>query len=39
LAILVLPTTSWPRILAHEEQVVAAINALRPAEIVELNFS
>ena len=39
LAIIVLPTTSWPRILAHEEQVVAAINALRPAEIVELNFS
>ena len=27
LAILVLPTTSWPRIRAHEEQVVAAINA------------
>jgi hypothetical protein len=25
--------------IAHEEQVVAAINALRPAEIVELNFS
>ena len=39
LAILVLPTTSWPRIRAHEEQVVAAINALRPGEIVELNFS
>ena len=39
LAILVLPTTSWPKIRAHEEQVVAAINALRPAEIVELNFS
>jgi hypothetical protein len=39
LAILVLPTTSWPRIRAHEEQVVAAINALRPGGIVELNFS
>ena len=39
LAILVLPTTSWPRIRAHEEQVVAAIKALRPGEIVELNFS
>ena len=39
LAILVLPTTSWPRIRAHEEQVVAAINALRPGEIVELTFS
>jgi hypothetical protein len=39
LAILVLPTTSWPRIRAREEKVVAAIDALRPAEIVELNFS
>ena len=39
LAILVLPTTSWPRIRAHEEQVVTAINALRPGEIVELTFS
>jgi predicted nuclease of predicted toxin-antitoxin system len=39
LAILVLPTTSWPKIRAHEEQVVAAVNALRPGEIVELTFS
>jgi hypothetical protein len=39
LAILVLPTTSWPRIRAHEEQGVAAINALRSGEIVELTFS
>ena len=39
LAILVLPTTSWPRIRAHQEQVVAAIDALRPGEIVDLTFS
>ena len=39
LAILVLPTTSWPQIQAHAAQVVAAIKALRPSDFVELNFS
>ena len=39
LAILVLPTTSWPKIRAYEEQIVAGIDALRPGEIVELSFS
>ena len=39
LAILVLPTTSWPRIRDHEAQVVAAVNALRAGDVVELNFS
>jgi len=39
LAILVLPTTNWPKIRAHEQQVVAAINALHPGEIVELTFA
>jgi hypothetical protein len=39
LAILVLPTTSWPTIQAHEAEVVAAVNALRPGDVVELNFS
>jgi predicted nuclease of predicted toxin-antitoxin system len=39
LAILVLPTTSWPKIEAQAAQVVAAVNALRPGEVVELNFS
>jgi hypothetical protein len=38
LAILVLPTTSWPKIQAHEEEVAAAVNALRPGDFVELNF-
>ncbi len=38
LAILVLPTTSWPKIEAHEAQVVAAINALRPGDFVGLDF-
>jgi hypothetical protein len=35
----VLPTTNWPKIRAHEQQVVAAINALHPGEIVELTFA
>jgi predicted nuclease of predicted toxin-antitoxin system len=39
LAILVLPTTSWPKIQVYAAQVVTAVNALRPGGIVELNFS
>jgi hypothetical protein len=39
LAILVLPTTSWPRIQAHADEVAAAVNALRPGDFVELKFS
>jgi hypothetical protein len=38
LAILVLPTTSWPKIQPHEERVSAAVNALRPGDFVELTF-
>jgi hypothetical protein len=38
LAILVLPTTSWPKIQAHEADVAAAVNALRPGDFVDLNF-
>jgi len=39
LAIPVLPTTSWPKIRLHETQVAAAVNALRPGDVVDLNFS
>jgi hypothetical protein len=39
LAILVLPTTSWPKIHAHEAQVIAAVNALHTGDFVELKFS
>jgi hypothetical protein len=39
LAVLVLPTTSWPKIRVHEAQVVTAVAALRPGDIVELHFS
>jgi hypothetical protein len=39
LAILVLPTTSWPMIQLHLPKVAAAVNALRPGDFVELVFS
>jgi hypothetical protein len=38
LAILVLPTTSWPNIRAHEAQVADAVNALRPGDFTEMTF-
>jgi hypothetical protein len=38
LAILVPSTTSWPKIRAHEAEVVAAVNALSPGDVVELSF-
>ena len=38
LAILVLPTTSWPKIRTHATQVVAAVNVLRAGDVVVLNF-
>jgi hypothetical protein len=38
LAILVLPTTSWPKIRGRESEVVAAVNALRAGDFIELKF-
>ena len=38
LAILVLPTTNWPRIQAHVAEVVAALEKLREGELRELTF-
>ena len=38
LAILVLPTTSWPQIQRHAPEVLAAVNALVPGELRELRF-
>src|SRR3954451_3762924 len=38
-AILVLPTTSWPRIQAHLEQIAAAVDALNPGDYLELRFA
>jgi len=39
LAILVLPTTSWPRIQQHLSEVVDAVNRLGPGDLVELSFA
>jgi hypothetical protein len=39
LAILVLPTTSWLKIRAHEAQIVVAVSALRSGDFTELSFS
>jgi len=38
LAILVLPTTSWPEISQHEAEFAAAVSALRPDEYRELRW-
>ena len=38
LAILVLPTTSWPTIQKHLAEVSTAVDALRPGEFRELEF-
>jgi predicted nuclease of predicted toxin-antitoxin system len=38
LAILILPTTSWPRIQQHLPEVASAVNALKPGDYVELTF-
>jgi hypothetical protein len=38
LAILALPTTSWPKIKAHAAAVVEAIAALRPGDYLQMTF-
>jgi hypothetical protein len=38
LAILVLPTTSWPRLKPHAAAIAAAVAALRPGDLVEWSF-
>jgi hypothetical protein len=38
LAVLVLPTTSWPKMRPHIVDVVAAVSGLRPGEFFELIF-
>ena len=39
LAILVLPTTSWPKLHPFEKQIVAAVNSLHPGDFVEFELS
>jgi hypothetical protein len=38
LAILVLPTTNWPVLRLHEARITAAIDGIRPGDLVELQF-
>ncbi len=38
LAILVLPTTSWPEIQKHTDKVSDSVNALKPGDFIELSF-
>jgi hypothetical protein len=38
LAILVLPTTSWPRLRPHAAAIGAAVVSLRPGELQEWSF-
>lgn len=38
LAILVLPTTSWPTIEKHGDRIAAVLEALKPGDFVELEF-
>lgn len=38
LAVLVLPTTSWPKIQAHIEEIVEAVGELRPGDFRKLTF-
>lgn len=38
LAIVVLPTTSWPEIQKHTVKVAAAVAALQPGDFIELSF-
>lgn len=38
LAILVLPTTSWPIIQRHIAEIVAAVSTIAPGEYRELKF-
>jgi hypothetical protein len=39
LAILVLPTTSWPKIQQRIAEVTAAVDALKPGDFTELRFA
>ena len=38
LAILVLPTTSWPELQKHANKIASAIAELKPGSLVELSF-
>ena len=39
LAILILPTTNWPRIRMHQALVADAVNKLAAGDVVQLKFA
>jgi hypothetical protein len=38
IAIVVLPTTSWPLIQKHIEKIAAVLASIKPGEFIEINF-
>lgn len=38
IAILILPTTSWPEIQPHQNKIAAAIEKIKPGDFVALNW-
>ncbi len=38
IAILVLPTTSWPEIRRHSSEILTLVEAIRPGEYREINW-
>lgn len=38
LAILVLPTTNWPEIERHQDEVATSVNSMRPGQYCELHW-
>ena len=38
LAVLVLPTTSWPRLEAHADKIASSLASMKPGQLLELRF-
>jgi hypothetical protein len=38
LAVLILPTTNWPQLQAHQAEIAIAVHALRPGDVVEMKL-
>jgi hypothetical protein len=38
LAILVLPTTNWPKIQVHQAQIATTVDTISPGDVIELSF-
>ena len=38
LAVLILPTTSWPEIQKHADKIITAVAGLKRGDYLELNF-